>query len=62
MVKCVAYVEPAQRENLLQCINIIGGVPVVHNDQVSVTYSGEKEALMIELFEHYTRHEIQILQ
>lgn len=62
MVRCIAYVDAAQRDNLVQCISIIGGKPVVHKDQVTVEYSGEKEALMIELFEHYTRHEIQILQ
>jgi len=62
MVRCIAYVDVAQRDNLVQCINIIGGKPIVHKDQVSVEYSGEKEALMIELFEQYTRHKIQNLQ
>lgn len=62
MVRCKAVVQEAQRENLIECINILGGVPVIHRDEVSVEYSGDKEATMIELFEQYTRHEIQILQ
>lgn len=62
MVRCKAVVPEAQKENLVECINILGGTPVVHKDEVSVEYSGEKEATMVELFEHYTRHEIRILR
>lgn len=62
MVKCKAVVPEAQKENLVECIKILGGAPVVHKDEVSVEYSGEKEATMIALFEHYTHHEIQLLQ
>lgn len=58
-IRCEAIVEnPMQRENLKQCIIILGGKPEVANDKVSVEYEGEKQETIIELFEHYTRHSI----
>lgn len=61
-VICAAVVEnPQQRENLYQCIEILGGVPTVGNNTVCVEYEGEnaKAEKFIELFEHYVRHEIR---
>lgn len=61
-VICAAVVEnPTQRENLCECINILKGVPCVTGDTVCVEYDGDKAKAekFIELFEHYTRHEIR---
>ena len=62
-LKCCAVIEnPAQRENLLECLNIIGVVPHVAYDTVYAVYEGEKTDRkadqLISLFENYTRHEI----
>lgn len=59
-VICTAVVDnPLQKENLCQCIEILGGVPTVCNDTVCVEYEGYNTEKFIELFEHYTRHEIR---
>lgn len=61
-VICTAVVEnPQQRDNLKQCIGILGGVPNEAGDTVCVEYEGEyaKAEKFIELFEHYVRHEIR---
>lgn len=58
---CEAIIEnPAQRENLRQCINILGGVPVIHRDKIVVDYEGEKIDAMVKLFEQYVRHRIRV--
>lgn len=65
-VKCVAVVENnLQRENLLECINIVArkfgpATPSVHRDTVTVEaeHPTELSEKLIELFEHYSRHEI----
>lgn len=60
-VQCEAIVEnPVQRDNLCQCIGILGGAPVVDKDKVSVVYDGEKGETMISLFEQHVRHKITI--
>lgn len=60
-VICTAIVEnPQQRDNLCQCIGILGGVPIVGNDAVNVEYEGVNAEKLIELFEHYVRHEIKL--
>lgn len=62
-VICSAVVDnPQQRENLCQCVNILGGVPICSGDTVCVEYEGIKAEKFIELFEHYTRHEIKTQQ
>lgn len=60
-IKCTAIVEnPQQRDNLCQCIGILGGVPDVNKEAVSVTLLRDdaKADKFIELFEHYARHEV----
>jgi len=60
-VYCVATLDnKAQIDNLCQCIKIIGATPNVCMGDVNVEYEGSKEKceLLIELFEHYTRHGI----
>lgn len=59
-VICSAVVDnPQQRENLCQCVNILGGVPRVTGDTVCVEYEGINTEKFVQLFEHYTRHEIK---
>lgn len=62
MIKLVAIVEnPQQRENLRQCINILGVAPCIHKDVVCM-HCSEQDVQMdkfIELFEQYPRHEIR---
>lgn len=60
-VFCVASLDnKTQIDNLCECIKIIGGDPQVCLGEVTVEYDGTKEKceLLIELFEHYTRHGI----
>lgn len=60
-ITCTAIVEnPQQRNNLCECIEILGGVPSINKEAVSVTLSRDdaKAEKFIELFEHYVRHEI----
>lgn len=62
MVKCIAIVEhPKQRDNLCECIRILGGTPCVNKDSVSVSLSSDNPQTekFIDLFEHYVRYEIQ---
>lgn len=62
-VRCEAIVEnPVQRDNLCQCIGILGGAPVVDKDKISVVYDGEKGETMISLFEQCVRHKIIIAE
>lgn len=61
MIRLVAVVEnPDQRENLRQCLNILGVAPCIYKDVVCMHCEddGEKTEKFIELFEQYTRHEI----
>lgn len=63
---CVAVVDnELQRQNLIQCIEILKCAPKVINNttvQVSVDCengkNNEQAEKLIELFEHYWRHEI----
>lgn len=63
---CVAVVDnELQRQNLIQCIEILKCTPKVINNttvQVSVDCengkNSEQAEKLIELFEHYWRHEI----
>ena len=57
---CTAVVDnPQQRENLCDCVKILGGVPQLSGDTVCVEYEGENVDKFIQLFEHYVRHEIR---
>ena len=59
-VICSAVVDnPQQKENLCQCVEILGGVPKCSGDTVCVEYEGYNAEKFIELFEHYVRHEIK---
>lgn len=60
-ITCMAIVEnPQQRDNLCECIEILGGVPCINKEAVSVTLSRDdaKAEKFIELFEHYARHKV----
>lgn len=67
-IVCVAVVDnELQRQNLIQCIEILKGTPEVINNttvQVSVDCENgknrEQAEKLIELFEHYWRHDITI--
>lgn len=67
-IVCVAVVDnDLQRQNLIQCIEILKGTPEVINNttvQVSVDCENgknkEQAEKLIELFEHYWRHDITI--
>lgn len=64
IVYCEAVVEnTTQQENLIECIEILGGIPKINKDKVSVEYEGIKEEcdIFISLFDHYARHNITIL-
>lgn len=64
IIYCEAFVtNPVQQENLIECIEILGGTPKVVNDKISVEYEGTPEECDIyaSLFEHYTRHGITII-
>ena len=61
MIRLVAVVEnPIQRENLRQCLNILGLQPCIYRDVICMYCpdEGEKTEKFIELFEQYARHEI----
>ena len=47
-----------QRDNLCECITILGGEPKVSSCDVSVEYRGSKDECdkFISLFEQYHRH------
>lgn len=54
MIRLVAVVEnPEQRENLRQCLNILGVAPCIYKDVVCMHCEddGEKTEKFIELFE-----------
>lgn len=62
ILRLIAIIEnPDQRENLRQCINILGEAPCIHRDSVCVTLPSDdaRAEKFIELFENYTRHKIQ---
>lgn len=63
MVKCNATIEnPKQRENLIQCINIIGATPIVHGETVFASAYDDKEQIdkMMSLFEQFCKHSIRV--
>lgn len=61
---CTAVVEDErQRDNLCECVGILGGKPNVSGDTVSVEYNGpvRTASKYIELFEQYATHGITTL-
>lgn len=61
--KCDATIDnPLQRDNLIQCINIIGATPTVHGETVYVSVSDNEDIIdkMIRLFEQFHRHSIRV--
>ena len=64
LVYCEAIVEnTTQQENLIECIEILGGTPKIKHDKIAVEYEGSSEEcdIFMSLFEHYGRHNITIL-
>lgn len=56
---CSAAIEnEKQRDNLFDCIKILGGMPMVEGNVVSVEYMGDdmKASKIIALFEEYPDH------
>lgn len=61
MVYCEVTVhEEKLRENLIQCVKILGGDPLVVADKVSVT-TDKNEDKMVDLFEQFLNHSIRIV-
>lgn len=63
MVTCTAVVDnKLQRENLCECIRIIGVEPNVNKNtiKVKIPRDSDEATKLIALFEHYWRHEIKI--
>lgn len=61
-VICAAVVEDSrQRENLCQCVNILGGVPCISGNTVCIEFEGRETTAdkFIELFAQYPTHEIR---
>lgn len=64
LIYCEATVEnPRQQENLIECIEILGGTPQLNNDKISLEYDGTDGEcdIFMSLFEHYARHNITII-
>lgn len=64
IIYCDATVEnPMQQANLIECIELIGGRAEVKDDKISVDFEGSDGEcdLMMSLFEHYTRHNITVI-
>lgn len=60
-IYCEAHIiEPELRENLADCIKIIGGEPKETNGSVWMSYEGKPDNChkFVELFEQYGRHAI----
>lgn len=56
MKKCVcsaAVSDEKKRENLCECVRILGGFPIECGDEVSVVYAGEKATVMALVFQQY---------
>ncbi len=63
-ILCTAVIEnEQQRKNLCDCIKILGGVPDVSFDTVSVDFSGARDTAdkFAELFAQYPHHGICML-
>lgn len=61
---CTAVLDnDMQKDNLAQCVRILGGVPTVNRSTVCVEYDGSpsKAEKFIKLFEQFSRHEIKTI-
>lgn len=64
LIYCEAIVEnTTQQDNLINCIEILGGEPKLDHDKISVEYEGSEDEcdIFIKLFEHYLRSKITII-
>lgn len=62
-IVCTAVAEgPLRRKNLAQCIEILGGTPIIDRDNVGVDFTGTREQIekFEELFEMYVRSDIKV--
>ena len=60
---CIAILDNnAQKENLCQCIRILGGEPMVNHDVVTTNapYPSDLASHLMLLYEQYWRHEIVV--
>ena len=65
-IHCEIVVDNAmQRENLIECLKIIGVEPIVKRDMVCADYEGKADdkqsKLLIEIAENYVRHFIRVI-
>ena len=64
IVSAVATIyEEAGRENLKQCIEILGGHPIVDGTSVGVDFTGSPKSCekFIELYEQFPKHNITVI-
>lgn len=60
-VICTATIDDERlRDNLCDCVKILGGMPMVDGNTVRVEYLGDdlRASKMAELFEEYSNHEL----
>lgn len=63
-VICTAVVEDErQRDNLCECVGILGGKPQISGNTVCIEYEGPERTATkyMELFEQYPTHGVSIL-
>lgn len=56
MEKCICsavVADSVKRDNLCECVQILGGFPVECGDEVSVVYAGAKASTMALVFQQY---------
>lgn len=63
-VVCSVVLEDERlRDNLCQCVNILGGTPSISGNTVCVDYSGSDKTAEkhVELFAQFPNHEIHVI-
>ncbi len=56
MKKCICsaiVLDDIKRDNLCQCVRILGGFPIECGAEVSVVYAGENAEVITSLFNHF---------
>lgn len=56
MEKCICsavVADSVKRDNLCECVQILGGFPVECGDEVSVVYAGAKASTMVLVFQQH---------
>lgn len=56
MKKCickVVIVDDIKRENLCECLEVLGGFPIECGNEISVVYAGENVEVIASLFSQY---------